>query len=93
MAISPQTGIPTYLGTNGANGTTVVGTRSKVANPLGVSAQTGAAYNAASTVSPVTAPANYVANTTGPVTGKSTPGSLNVNSTVVGKEVQPGVYS
>jgi hypothetical protein len=92
MAISPLYGTATYLGANGANGTTVAGTRNKVANPI-TSTVTGSSNNPATSVSPAIGTANYSVSSASPVAGTPTPGSLNVNATSVGKEVQSGVYS
>jgi len=96
MAISPQTGIPAYLGTNGANGTTAVGKRNKVANTLGTSATTGQPNYPASTVSAATGTPAYLGPNSSngtTVTARPAAGSLNVNTTVTGKPVYGGVYS
>jgi hypothetical protein len=92
MAISPQYGTATYLGANGANGTTVAGARTKVTNTVSSPAY-GSTINPTSTTPAATGIASYINASATPVAGKPTAGSLNVNSTPVVKEVQPGVYS
>lgn len=96
MAISATTGKPVYLGTNGANGTTVTAPRTKVANPV-TSAATGIPILAG-----IGIPAPTALNTdiySGPnsangttATARPAVGSLNVNSVVTGKAVYTSIY-
>ena len=98
MAIAPLYGTAVYTNNTATQNTqAAVGKRNKVANPI-TSAATGIAVTTG-----VGVPQPTALNTdvyTGPnsangttVVGKSTPGSLNVNSTPIGKAVYGGVYS
>jgi hypothetical protein len=96
MAISATTGKPVYLGTNGANGTTVTAPRTKVANPV-TSAATGIPI-----LTGIGIPAPTALNTdiySGPnsangttATARLAVGSLNVNSVATGKAVYTSIY-
>ena len=100
MAISPQYGTAVYndsTATQRSANSPVAGKRTKVANSI-TSAATGIAVTTGVGVAPPTALNTDVY--TGPnsangttVAGKPAAGSLNVNSTPIGKAVYGGVYS
>jgi hypothetical protein len=96
MSISATTARATYSGgANGYNGTTVAGTRNKVANAI-TSTAVGTASYPASTVSPVAGVAVYNDSTAAQrktaQTVQPSAGSLNATSQAIGKAVYNGIY-